>query len=455
MRWLKIFLTAGALLLLASLSACYQKNQHSPVSFSLWLARPVIKSMNEYSHCLQVVRAAPGVHKHPPFLPAELEIRDAANTRRIAVIPSCGNIISPYPPDGFNVSDFSCEVSRLCPSLPPGEYRAAVNVSGTRASNVARFVIDPNFDATKNPPVRLAVIEPPPLSANFQLVIHLTGPTPADDDFYLYKAYFGRFIVDGREYYPLIVAFNGGGQIGAGTQCSWRPNLPHYIVVPSALANPVTHKIISTICPNEIGGWIVRQILPLFRFNPNKPHEYIFKFKHFASAPFRFNPQEHHLGHDWDAATPHLQPLPPSPPSLRGKVTVNGQPLRGRIVEVSSSPGVVWQQLTDADGDYCFRNLPVDNYLLRLNNSDDKLSRYLKPNLGVSNNAILQHDVDLPPRVIDSPAKLPTLTVARFPACLLAPSGTTTSAKSTTAPPPAPTLTVTTPCPASATPSLN
>jgi hypothetical protein len=33
-------------------------------------------------------------------------------------------------------------------------------------------------------------------------------------------------------------------------------------------------------------------------------------------------------------------------------ITVSGQPLRGRVAEVSSSPSVIWQQLADADGDY-------------------------------------------------------------------------------------------------------
>jgi hypothetical protein len=248
-------------LVISLLTACKHQDKLPFPSRGLYLAmeKPVIKSITDYGHIVKIEPLDKG-DLNPAIRQAmELEIRNANNQRQVIKVRlanNAPNIVSLFTTDNIDPAKF-----------PPGEYNVAISVAGVRASNVTCFTIDPNFDVTKNPPVAVDVLEPHPLTSNFQPVIRLTGLTGMDQDLESRNVLGGGILVDGHVYVPRM--WGGGVWIpNPGEQRVWIPDFSYYIsYTPSDIR---IYEIMAAMPRILAPEWLLKMLQPLFQFNPNK-----------------------------------------------------------------------------------------------------------------------------------------------------------------------------------------
>jgi len=181
-----------------------------PVSMIIFVESP-IRSSGDYYHQywnngLDTLDPA----KHV----IELEVRTADNTRQVARVP---RIIHPgiYPGNvlklgGIGGDKLSDAQKLWMGELPDGEYLAAVMIDGKRVSNVARFVVDKDFDPKKEPTLALTPLPLAPGQTTPCLGITVVGPDPADPVLDYMHIFYPGLVVDG-----ILHEAHPGGWAGA------------------------------------------------------------------------------------------------------------------------------------------------------------------------------------------------------------------------------------------------
>jgi hypothetical protein len=256
----------------AACLACAGRSS-AAVTFTLVTSTPTVASIRDFDLDL---RPQWDQKSHLVLHTAEWELRDVGHHRVVARVPlqfefwngqGVDDERGPQP-RGTATRFSSTDLIRFG-SLPPGEYRLALIVSGARASNVIGFKIDPAFDLQQEPPLRLGMIEAPPGVKWGSLLAWVVGPTPENADFTNYAVAMAEVRVDGRVTHPE----NEGAWDGP-------------------------------VGPYHPGQQDVRTFDTEFNLkgaDPSKPHDFAIKAGAYRVGPARFDLSSHALAREWDA----------------------------------------------------------------------------------------------------------------------------------------------------------
>jgi hypothetical protein len=292
MKWHVLFLFLAIALFLPSLSSAGE----SVIGVSLMPLSPVFKSFADYRESIW----GDSVIVTAKIMSTELEIRFPQEKLRIARLPYTAYLSTLVPNGSIDACDDrplsqKSEDYRRIPESQlhllgtprPGEYRIALYVNGVRASNVASFRIDPNFDESKIPVLQVGSVEPNPRQTQGMPALFVHGPTPKDP----------TLTNNDLDWSPIII----DGQVQKQDILEWEGQ-------------------VHTIGPGEFYGLPLRLSgfgLSSFNgkqdFDPNKPHLISMKFGRYTSNSYYFDPSDDHLNREWDAMTPQIKDAPGAP----------------------------------------------------------------------------------------------------------------------------------------------
>ena len=291
-----------------------------------------IRSFKEYRHVLGTTPPPqPPLYRPQPIAECEFEIRRMVDAEgkttqnRIARLPYAGSFRGegvPGPEDLRRLGD-----------LANGEYLVALVVGDARCSNVSRLVIDPKFDAAKQPALRVAPMPPTPGLDQAFFALIATGRTPVDSEFTNDTAAFPVLVVDGVERHL--------------TQQTWvGPTGP----LPSGHRDIRLHGGFAFYKPEVAPG----------------KHTVVAKVGNYESAPVTV-PADDEWGALWDKATPNLPPAPPPHVSVRGTVAgPDGKAAAGYEVNLFGAADK-FSTRCDTAGKYEFLNIPAGEFRLSAN----------------------------------------------------------------------------------------
>jgi hypothetical protein len=285
--------------------------------------------MKEYWHILATdPPPAPPLYKPVAIPECELEIRQAASQKRVALVPLAGALREMGRPDAEQV--------RRIGNLPDGEYAVALVAAGKRCSNVARVVIDSKFDPAKLPALQLVPTLLVPGGGQLHVAVVGTGRTPVDPEFTNASILWPVLIVDGVER-----KFTG-------------PMAIHMPVGPLQSGQRDQRWL-------QLDGYEPK-------IDPAASHTIAAKVGKYESAPVTV-PADGSLDAAWDKTTAALAPAPAPHISVRGTVTgPDGKPAAGYEVGlVHDIDYVRFDTHCDAKGAYEFLNIAAGPYTLNTN----------------------------------------------------------------------------------------
>ncbi|MEZ0297151.1 MAG: carboxypeptidase regulatory-like domain-containing protein [Candidatus Methylacidiphilales bacterium] len=326
------------------------------LTFPLMLYTPVAKSIDKFSFHFWV--NMPEVLKTKWKLvvrKAEWEVRDATQRRQIARLPAemeLGNYDfiddKRTSPSGGTRYGFNPDDLRRMGDVPPGEYVMALLINDARASNVVSFRIDPNYDETKEPALRLTMVEAPPtfvlakdvsprVDSPGWLVAYITGPTPEDPEFNGMSMIYPEMVMDGS-----VLKDNG------------------MRIIMGPVAGPYKSGQSS----------MMSYYLP-YRFKNldlTKPHDFQIRVAggKYSSAVAKLDLSSQTLGEQWDKATATITVPASSKPMLAGIVRdTKGKPAIGWVVSLRDEKSQKsFTETTDEKGQYTFTQMPAGEYTL-------------------------------------------------------------------------------------------
>lgn len=231
--------------------------------------------------------------------------------------------------DSASRSTFSEQQLGEMGHTPPGIYQVAFLINGARASNVATFRIDQDFDDEAGHMFRLSALEPSPLGRLSRVLLHVRGPEPIDPKLTNMAIVQAPILIDGMERKRTMILWSG--PVGPLNKRS-----PFCYVIDTARYMPSV--------------------------DPATPHEYGFRFEGYpAAAPLKLEPLGHPLADSWIRDASLFREMKAAPVLLSGHVTDSaGKPAVGAQVSLHGDRDL--SARADESGAYAFRGVPPGDY---------------------------------------------------------------------------------------------